>query len=68
MYILTSSQMFRLMKNVSESMAGRVSIIHMLPLLNIHFMISNFITYRLSHFINSMTHYVQKFSKIFVVN
>ena len=32
MYILTGSQMFRLMKNVSESMAGRVSIIHMLPL------------------------------------
>lgn len=32
MYILTGSQMFRLMKNVSESMAGRVSLIHMLPL------------------------------------
>jgi len=32
MYILTGSQMYKLMKNVSESMSGRVSIIHMLPL------------------------------------
>lgn len=32
MYILTESQMFKLMNNVSESMSGRVSIIHMLPL------------------------------------
>lgn len=32
MYILTASQMYKLMNNVSESMAGRVSIIHMSPL------------------------------------
>ena len=32
MYILTGSQMYSLMKNVSESMSGRVSIIHMPPL------------------------------------
>lgn len=32
MYILTGSQMYLLMSNVSESMAGRVSIIHMPPL------------------------------------
>lgn len=32
MYILTGSQMYRLMNHVSESMAGRVSIIHMAPL------------------------------------
>lgn len=32
MYILTGSQMYKLMNGVSQSMAGRVSIIHMLPL------------------------------------
>lgn len=32
MYILTGSQIYKLMKGVSESLAGRVSIIHMLPL------------------------------------
>lgn len=32
MFILTSSQMYRLMNNVTESLAGRVSIIHVLPL------------------------------------
>ena len=32
MYILTGSQTYKLMKNVSQSMAGRVSIIHMLGL------------------------------------
>ena len=32
MYILAGSQIYRLMENVSESMAGRVSIIHMSPL------------------------------------
>ncbi len=32
MYILAGSQMYRLMGNVTESMAGRISIIHMLPL------------------------------------
>ena len=32
MYILTGSQMYKLMKGVTESMAGRISIIHMLPL------------------------------------
>lgn len=32
MYILTGSQMYKLMRGVSESMAGRISIIHMLPL------------------------------------
>ncbi len=32
MYILTGFQAYSLMKNVSESMAGRVSIIHMAPL------------------------------------
>lgn len=32
MYIITGSQMYKLMKNVGESMAGRVGIIHMLPL------------------------------------
>lgn len=32
MYILTGSQMYQLMKNVSESMSGRISIIHMMPL------------------------------------
>ncbi len=32
MYILTGSQMYNLMKNVSESMSGRVTIIHMAPL------------------------------------
>ncbi len=32
MYILTGSQMYNLMKNVSESMSGRVAIIHMTPL------------------------------------
>lgn len=31
-YILTGSQMYKLMNGVSQSMAGRVSIIHMLPL------------------------------------
>ncbi len=32
MFILTSSQMYKLMNGISESLAGRVSIIHMLPL------------------------------------
>lgn len=32
MYILTGSQMYKLMNNITESLAGRVSIIHMLPL------------------------------------
>ena len=32
MYIITGSQMYKLMEKVTESMAGRVSIIHMLPL------------------------------------
>lgn len=32
MFILTGSQMYKLMKHVSDSMAGRVGIIHMLPL------------------------------------
>ncbi len=32
MYILTGSQMYNLMSNVTESMAGRVSIVHMPPL------------------------------------
>lgn len=32
MYILTGSQMYKLMRGVLESMAGRISIIHMLPL------------------------------------
>ena len=32
MYILTSSQMYKLMNGVTESLAGRVSIIHMMPL------------------------------------
>lgn len=32
MYILTGSQTYRLMNNVSQSMAGRVSIVHMSPL------------------------------------
>ncbi len=32
MYILTGSQIYKLMKGVSESLAGRVSIIHMMPL------------------------------------
>ncbi len=32
MYILTGSQMYKLMNNVTESLAGRVSIIHMMPL------------------------------------
>lgn len=32
MYIITGSQMFRLMNGVSQSMAGRVHIIHMPPL------------------------------------
>lgn len=32
MYILTGSQMYKLMKGVTESMAGRIAIIHMLPL------------------------------------
>lgn len=32
MYILTGSQAYSLMKNVSESMSGRVAIIHMPPL------------------------------------
>lgn len=32
MYILTGSQMYKLMKGVTESMAGRISIVHMLPL------------------------------------
>lgn len=32
MYILTGSQMYKMMKEVSESMSGRVAIIHMSPL------------------------------------
>ena len=32
MFILTGSQMYKLMKGVTESLAGRVSIIHMMPL------------------------------------
>ena len=32
MYIITGSQMYHLMKGVTESMAGRLSIIHMSPL------------------------------------
>lgn len=32
MYIITGSQIYRLMKGVTESMAGRISIIHMSPL------------------------------------
>ncbi len=32
MFILTGSQMYKLMNGISESLAGRVSIIHMLPL------------------------------------
>ena len=32
MYILTGSQIYRLMKGITESLAGRVSIIHMMPL------------------------------------
>ena len=32
MYILNSSQMYKLMNGVTESLAGRVSIIHMMPL------------------------------------
>ncbi len=32
MFILTGSQVYKLMKGVSESLAGRVSIIHMMPL------------------------------------
>ncbi|MCR5078985.1 MAG: ATP-binding protein [Bacilli bacterium] len=32
MYIITGSQAYRLMQGVTESMAGRISIIHMLPL------------------------------------
>ncbi len=32
MYILTGSQMYRLMNGITESLAGRVSIIHMMPL------------------------------------
>ena len=32
MYILTGSQMYKLMNGVTESLAGRVSIIHMMPL------------------------------------
>lgn len=32
MYILTGSQMYQLMNDVSQSMAGRISIIHMSPL------------------------------------
>jgi len=32
MYILTGSQMYKLINGVTESLAGRVSIIHMLPL------------------------------------
>ena len=32
MYILTGSQIYKLMNNVTESLAGRVSIIHMMPL------------------------------------
>ncbi len=32
MYVLTGSQMYKLMKGITESLAGRVSIIHMMPL------------------------------------
>lgn len=32
MYILTGSQLYKLMEGITESLAGRVSIIHMLPL------------------------------------
>ena len=32
MFILTGSQMYKLMNSVTESLAGRVSIIHMMPL------------------------------------
>ena len=32
MYILTGSQMYKLMSGLTESMAGRISIIHVLPL------------------------------------
>ena len=32
MFILTGSQMYKFMKGVTESLAGRVSIIHMMPL------------------------------------
>ena len=32
MYILTGSQMYKLMSGVTESLAGRISIIHVLPL------------------------------------
>lgn len=32
MFILTGSQMYKLMKGITESLAGRVSIIHMMPL------------------------------------
>ncbi len=32
MFILTGSQMYKLMTGISESLAGRVSIIHMMPL------------------------------------
>lgn len=32
MYILTGSPIYKLMKNVSESNAGRIAVIHMLPL------------------------------------
>ena len=32
MYILTSSQIYRPFNNFNQSLAGRISIIHMLPL------------------------------------
>lgn len=32
MYLLTGSQMYKLMNGITESLAGRVSIIHMMPL------------------------------------
>lgn len=32
MYIITGSQIYKMMKNVTESMSGRISIIHMTPL------------------------------------
>lgn len=32
MYILTGSQIYKLMKNVTQSMAGRIAIVHMPPL------------------------------------
>lgn len=32
MYVLTGSQMYKLMNGITESLAGRVSIIHMMPL------------------------------------